>query len=115
MQTPPVQSWLLLIDMKGLTMKKRMVVVTTDKDRRGVFFGELKEQDEAMATCILLNARMCVRWSMATHGVLGLAGRGPQSGSRITPQVPRIELNGVTAIMDCTPEAASQWETELWA
>ena len=93
-------------------MTKRIVLVTTDKDRKGVFCGELvSEKREAVE---LKNARMAVYWSSATRGVMGLASIGPQKGSRITPSVPKIKLNGVTSITDCTKEAVKQWEKELW-
>jgi len=92
--------------------EKRLVVVTTDKDRRGVFFGELVSEDES--TAILKDAQMAVYWSAETRGVLGLASIGPQKGSRITPIVPRIRLNGVTAVMDTTQEAAEKWREQPW-
>jgi len=92
--------------------EKRLVVVTTDKDRRGVFFGELVSEDES--TAILKDAQMAVYWSAETRGVLGLASIGPQKGSRISPVVPRIRLNGVTAVMDTTQEAAEKWRQQPW-
>ena len=92
--------------------KKRMVVVTTDKDKRGVFFGQLVKQ--GADTVILKDAQMAVYWSTETHGVLGLASIGPQSGSKITPVVPTIELLGVTSVMDATTAAIEQWRKEPW-
>ena len=91
-------------------MKK--VVVTTDKDRRGVFFGELKSKEDDVV--VLKNARMAIYWTSDTRGVLGLASIGPQSGSRITPPVPEIELNGVTSVAVCTKKATKEWETGKW-
>jgi len=92
--------------------KKRMVLVTTNKDRRGVFFGQLESSDDDRV--VLSDAQMAVYWSSKTRGVLGLASIGPQDGSRITPIVPRIELNGVTSVMDCTPEACEKWKQAQW-
>lgn len=97
-----------------MAKQKRMVVVTTDKDKRGVFFGCLQHYDRVTHTAILTEAQMAVYWSVATHGVLGLANQGPQHGSKITPIVPRIELSGVTSIMDATKEASEQWKKQLW-
>jgi len=95
-----------------MAKKLRKVVVTTDKDRRGVFFGDFVSQEK---DCVILkNAKMAVYWSSATKGVVGLASIGPQKGSRISPTIPKIEINGVTAVMDCTKEAVKQWEAELW-
>lgn len=93
-------------------MAKRIVLVTTNKDRRGVFCGELLSERGSVIE--LKDARMAVYWSTAVKGVLGLASVGPQKGSRITPKVPRIKLNGVTSITDCTKEAVENWEKEPW-
>ena len=93
-------------------MVKRIVLVTTDKDRRGVFCGELLSEKGSVVE--LKNARMAVYWSTAVKGVLGLASLGPQKGSRITPKVSRIKLNGVTSISDCTKKAIENWEKEPW-
>ena len=95
-------------------MNKRMVVATTDKDRRGVFFGEYVSGDTKTGIVKLKNAKMCVYWSPATKGVLGLASIGPQNGSKLTPTIKEIEINGVTSIMDCDDVAVQQWEKELW-
>ena len=92
--------------------QKRMVVVTTDKDKRGVFFGELVSENEGAV--VLKDAQMAVYWSDSTKGVLGLASIGPQKGSRISPVIPQIKLRGVTAIMDTTEEAVKKWRAELW-
>ena len=93
-------------------MKKRMVVVTTDKDKRGVFYGNLVSEKKDVVE--LTDARMCIYWSTETHGVTGLAGIGPQKGSRISPIIPKIKLSGVTAIMDCSDKAVEQWKEDLW-
>jgi len=90
----------------------RNVVVTTDKDRRGVFGGELISEDGDRVT--LRNARMAVYWSADVHGVVGLAAGGPTTSCRISPAVPKIGLNGVTAVMDMTDEAKAAWDKEPW-
>jgi hypothetical protein len=95
-----------------MAKKKRIVVVTTDSTRRGVFSGELVSHVGDVVK--LKNARMAVYWSSATHGVLGLAANGPASGSKITPPVLQLEINGVTSIMDMTTKAIQKWEAEPW-
>jgi len=95
-------------------MEKKMVVVTTDKDCRGVFMGELLRYDEDKQIAVLKDAQMAVHWSQATKGVLGLAAHGPQKGSRITPQIPQIEVNKVASVMSATDKAVTAWRTELW-
>jgi hypothetical protein len=93
-------------------MASRNVVVTTDKNRRGVFSGELASNKDGKI--VLKNARMAVYWSSDVHGVLGLAANGPTQSCRITPKIPRIELDGVTAVMSMTDEAVEAWEKEPW-
>lgn len=90
----------------------KFVVVTTDHTRRGVFAGELVSHEGDVA--VLAKAQQCVYWSESTHGVLGLAAKGPQSGSRIGPPAPKLELNGVTAVMEASPEARAAWEAQPW-
>lgn len=88
----------------------KKVVVTTDK--RGVFFGTLINHD---GNCVdLADARNCLYWSAETRGFIGLAAIGPQPGSRIGPAAPSIHLIGVTSIIECTPIAIQQWESDLW-
>jgi len=98
-----------------MAKQKRMVVVTTDKDRRGVFFGELVAYNPDKMTCKLKDAQMAIYWSAATKGVLGLAATGPMDGSRITPIVPSVELNGVSAVIDASGEAQEKWRAKPWA
>jgi len=93
-------------------MKKRMVVITTDEKRRGVFFGELVRHDGD--TVELANAKMAVYWSEKVHGVLGLAATGPIQGCRISPSIPKIAVNGVTAVMDCSAQAVKAWGEDRW-
>ncbi len=94
-------------------MSKRFVVITTDHTRRGVFAGYLVEQEGG---CIVLEqAQNCIYWSGQTRGVLGLAAIGPQNGSRIGPPVSRLELDGVTAVMDTTKEAREKWQAQPWS
>jgi len=91
---------------------KRHVVITTDQTKRGVFAGALESQDGE--NVVLTDAQMCIYWSAGTRGVLGLAATGPAEGSRIGPRVPRIELTGVTAVIDMTDEAVERWQTAPW-
>ena len=99
---------------KAKIIKKKYVVVTTDNTRRGVFGGYLKSYDQDKQIAVLTQARMAVYWPSATRGVVGLASIGPQKGSRITPEIPSIELNGVTSVMDTTKEAEKQWAIGIW-
>lgn len=91
---------------------ERPVVICTD--RRGVFFGYVAGDVTGKDPITLTKARMCVYWSAATHGVLGLAADGPASGSKVTAAAPLMELRQITCVIDCTPEAAAKWETGRW-
>ena len=88
------------------------VVVTTEF--RGVFFGYLLE-DASPAHVILADARNCIYWSAALKGVLGLAAIGPDEGCRVGPKVPRLCLQKVTSVMNCTAEASKRWEAAPWS
>jgi hypothetical protein len=90
------------------------VLVTTDK--RGVFAGLVPEFPETVPVEMeLTEARNCVYWSVETHGVFGLAVTGPGSKCKIGPAVPRLRLAGITAIAQCTPEAAEKWGAGPWS
>ena len=94
-------------------MSKRNVLITTE--HRGVFFGEVEGATLGVQNIRLENARMCVYWIAELGGVLGLASRGPVSGCRVGPEVPSIELAGVTSVTDCTTEAAAAWREAKWS
>lgn len=93
----------------------RHVVVTTNRDRRGVFFGVLVENNTEKEEVVLTDARCAVYWSQATKGFIGLAADGPADGSRITEAAPTMFLNGVTSIIEATPKAVERWEAGPWS
>lgn len=88
----------------------KKVVVTTNY--RGVFFGTLEKREEDRA--VIVNARVCIYWSKETRGFVGLAATGPLEGSRISREAPRMELVGVSAVIECSDEAARGWELGRW-
>ena len=90
------------------------VVITTDASRRGVFAGILVEYDDTAGTILLQQARNCLFWSKETLGFMGLAAIGPQPGSRVSPAVPEMALDGVTSVMLTTDTAKTQWELGIW-
>jgi len=91
---------------------KRMAVITTDQ--KGVFMGEVISYDPDKKYVILKDAQMCIYWPIKNKGVLGLPANGPEKGSRITPIIPQIELNGVTSVMDMTDKAVKKWREQPW-
>lgn len=98
--------------MSGKKATTAVPLVVTTKNK-GVFFGYAQPTTEA--TIRIERARMCVFWSVAMKGVLGLAVIGPDKECRIGPAVPGITLQDVTSVMECTPEAAQKWEAQPWS
>ena len=95
------------------TKSKRFVVVTTE--HRGVFGGFLPaSEDDNSKTLTLTECQICVYWSADVKGVLGLAATGPSKDCRVSPAVPKMTLQGVTSVMDCTAEAAKAWQDRPW-
>lgn len=92
--------------------KKRPVLVTTE--HKGVFFGLLNGSADTDTTVSLTDAQMCVYWSVDVKGVLGLAATGPSESCKVTPVVPKITLQGVTAVIDVTDAAVDAWRGRPW-
>ena len=91
------------------TKTERPVLVTTSY--RGVFFGYAT--DTSGETIALKRARCCLYWAKECKGFAGLAAYGPLGNSRVGPAVD-IELRGVTAVAEVTPEAVELWEAAPW-
>ena len=90
------------------------VIVTTA--HKGVFFGYLNSgQSMDAKTLRIEQARMCVYWSTDVKGVVGLAASGPSGSCRIGPPAPAITLHDITAVMECSPEAAKKLEDAPWS
>ena len=91
-------------------MMKTPVIVCTDK--RGVVFGYAKKTTPKKDGSIKLkNARMCLYWPASVGGVFGLGDIGPNSDTKISARLKRIELQGVTAIFSVSKEAEKAWKT----
>jgi len=97
-------------------MSKRTVpaLITTKLD--GVFFGYVNEDDitESKDTVIAEKIRMCIYWSDAMKGVLGLGAMGPDKDCRISKGLELGRIEQVTFIGQCSPDAAARWESEPW-
>lgn len=87
------------------------LVVTTE---RGVFFGYGTPDIEAQHVR-LSNARMVVYWSADCRSVVGLAATGPSNACRIGPKAPAIIVRNVTAVIECSEEAATKFEQAPWS
>jgi len=84
--------------------ESRPVIVCTS--HKGVFFGHAKATDGDVIH--LTGAKMAIYWG-TTRGVMQLAATGPTSTSKISLPAD-IEVRGVTAVFEVTPEAAEKWE-----
>lgn len=93
-------------------MDKKPVVITTEN--RGVFFGYVEDDSKLPSEIVLTSARMCVYWSSATKGVLGLAAGGPRDDCRVTQAIPKLTAYKVTGVIECSPEATEAWEKGPW-
>jgi len=91
------------------------VVMVTTGSHRGVFAGVLVERDRDKGRATLKGARMAVYWSPTMGGVLGLASKGPDSGCRIGPAAPVLELESVNACAVVSPQAWERWEAAPWS
>ena len=90
-------------------VSERAVVVTTA--HRGVFFGYASDTDGDQI--VLNRSRLCVYWSADVKGFMGLAANGPTKSCLIGPPA-TITLRNITAVLECTPEAAKAWESATW-
>ena len=90
------------------------VVITTDKDKRGVFFGYVNPDDVTKDEIRAEQVQMCVYWSRGVRGVLGLAAHGPDQESRITAPVKAGLIKGVTLVLECSDDAVTAWQSQPW-
>lgn len=90
------------------------VVITTDKDRRGVFFGFIDKADIEKDKLRIEEVQMAIYWSSAVRGVLGLAATGPDGDCRVSKPVKAGTIDGITAILECSDEAVEAWKACPW-
>ncbi len=84
----------------------RPVIICTI--HKGVFFG--LAEDTSGDRVFLKDARMAIYWG-TTRGVMQLAETGPTEKSKISAKAD-IEVRGVTAIFECSAEAAAKWQAQ---
>jgi hypothetical protein len=82
----------------------RPVIVCTSY--RGVFYGHAT--DTTGDRILLKGAKMAIYWG-TTRGVMELAHTGPTPKSKVSAPAD-IEVRGVTAVFECTPEAEARWK-----
>lgn len=88
---------------------ERAVIVTTE--HRGVFFGYASATDGEQIE--LKRSRLCVYWSAAMKGFMGLASIGPDKDCKIGPPAD-ITLRKITSVIEVTPAAVDRWESATW-
>jgi hypothetical protein len=82
----------------------RPVIICTA--HRGVFFGHA--ESTAGDVIHLKRAKMAIYWG-TTRGVMELAETGPTAKSKVSAPAD-IEVRGITAVFEVTPDAAAKWE-----
>jgi hypothetical protein len=91
------------------------VLITTDSDRRGVFFGYTEcDLEKAIDAGVidLVGFRNCIYWSRSVGGVFGLAESGPSLDCKIGAKVDRrAYFNGVTFVSEVSDIAVQAWES----
>ncbi len=98
-----------------MTDGKIPVLITTNKDLRGVFFGYIDPEDADKEMMRVTDVQMCIYWSENTHGVLGLAATGPVKGCKVSPPAKAGTIRGVTLVAECTKEAVKAWKSMPWS
>lgn len=90
----------------------RKVVVFARPPQGGnrIIYGTLESHEEKTGKAVITDARMCIYYSQATGGEIGLAAIGPQEGSRLSAVSPRVEVFGVVQVADVTAAARAKWE-----
>lgn len=85
----------------------KQVLITTA--HRGVFAGEIPDdQDIAAKAMPLQGARMAIYWG-TTKGLMQLCETGPTSTSKISAPADIPMLHDITAVFAITPEAWAKW------
>ena len=95
-------------------MEKCPVLITTDKDKRGVFFAYINPDDFEKDDIMAEDIQMCVYWSVDVQGVLGLAANGPSEKCRVSAPVKKGIIKGVTFIGEVSDEAVKAWKSQPW-
>ena len=93
---------------------KLPVLITTDKDKRGVFFAYVNPDDVYEDNIRAHLIQMCLYWGADVKGVLGLAATGPTSSCRVSKPVPSGIIKGVTLVCEASEEAVSAWKKQPW-
>ena len=96
------------------TANRIPVLITTDKDKRGVFFGYVDERDVDKDELVAYDVQMCIYWDSSVRGVLGLATTGPSSASRVSKPIRKGLIKGVTLVADCSEDAVAAWKKQPW-
>lgn len=96
-------------------IKEKPVPVIVCTEFKGVFFGYVDQFPQSIPTEIrLTKSKMCVYWSADVNGVMGLASKHKFTNCKITPEIPSILLNKITAIMEVSSEAERAWLKGCW-
>jgi hypothetical protein len=100
------------------TEKKHRVVCCSPKV---VLSGWATDEEMKKTSPTLTDVRMCVYWTSAVGGPMGLAAVGPDSGCRITKAAPTWTIpadkdgsSRVEGYGESSEAAVKAWESEPW-
>lgn len=88
---------------------EKMVIVTTEF--RGVFVGEIKNQDKAPGELVLKNARNVIYFG-TDKGLWQLATTGPTKSTKVGTVVDELTLYKVTSVSYISEEARAAWDAK---
>jgi len=91
------------------------VLLTTDKDKRGVFFGYIEEKSASKDDIVAYDVQMAIYWSRDVKGVLGLAATGPTEGCRISKPIEKALIKGVVFVGTVSKGAEKAWRKQPWS
>jgi hypothetical protein len=94
---------------KSNSEEKLVVVITEFKE---IFCGWT--DDYSGDRIALRDARQAIYYSAETHGLLGLAVKGPGRGSKIGPAA-NVEVRKPVNVVECSSAAAEVWEKAKWS
>lgn len=86
-----------------------MKVLITTK-HRGVFAGEIAEDQDLAATAMPVRGARMVIYFGTTRGLMELAETGPTSKSRISAPADIPMLHDITAVFSITDKAWEKWQ-----
>lgn len=88
------------------------IILCAGPNGRAVIYGRVESEPEAGQPVTLRGARMIIRWA-GDRGLFGVAERGPESGSNVSPVVSTVYETSWLSWLSCSDDAAAA--IEAWS